>query len=299
MDKYQPLTSSMPTESGQEAHKVFGAGMLARWEGATMNEIIQIMRDEMNRSRPDVQPDVIDACKRYLYKFAENLFFTPAGYDRDPDDIVCFDGGTGQQSGQLACVMNEKEGLTCEVDLLMRGETEGEMELHDWKSGRMHWTSGDVKQSFQFGTFYPYLVFRNYKHINRIHVVIHMPRKYEQTSPVTFHRDDMNAMNERLIRGLEIANGDCKEIWPMNDKCKLCDVLKHCSMSQTIKVKESGEDMLKSLIIYEAYTKEIKKELKSIVDSSGEISIINPSGETISYGSQKPKVAPKRIMSLY
>jgi len=297
--EFVPLTCSAATESGQEAHNVFGAGMLARWEGATLNEVREIMRDEMNRSRPDVQPDVIDACKRYLFKFAENLYFTPAGYDRNPEDIVAFDGGTGDKSGQLACKMTEKHGLTCEVDLLLRGETDGEMELHDWKSGRTHWTSGDVKTSFQFGTFYPYLVFRNFKHINRIHVIIHMPRKYEQTSPVTFHRSDEAAMNERLLRGLEIMQGDCLEVWPTKEKCGWCDVLDHCSMKQAVKVKASNKDLLNSYVIYSTYLDEIKKELKKAVDTDGEISIVNEAGETISYGIDKPAAKRKRTMSVY
>jgi len=245
LDHRQVSNESKLAAEGNECHDAIAAAVKARHEdAATIGRLREIVEETAAKSRPDIQPGVIDACRR-VYLILEHLCHKPYDTERAPEDILRYDGGDGQHSGQIAfdLLPAAEDGsrgpirLTCELDLLLATPSAEEVEIDDWKSGYRHWTATDVFESFQF-QFYALAVFRKYPGVNRVKVRVFMPRKGASTSYVEFRRDQSYVIHARLLSAVELylkhkGATDASDVpaLPLPEKCSICPAAIYCKLA--------------------------------------------------------------------
>lgn len=281
------LAGSAEADSGNEVHRIIADAvkLYVEYEPRT-RDLADAMMHHAEHSRPDVQPDVIEALRPSVWGIAGMIATQTNGEPRHIDDLIRFDGGDGDRSGQLAWDIGEHDGrpvrLTCEVDLLAATASVNELALYDWKSGRKTWSPTDIKTSFQFGTFYAFIVLANYPACERIRVRVWNTRKRSLTGAVVFERRDMAAMQARLdeavalylkhspdLHGVGVDNAPA---WPQMEKCSQCDAARHCPEA-TGPVRDCGGDLAAAGRQYVAMTAaadQLKKSLTARVDETGE-----------------------------
>jgi hypothetical protein len=302
-------TGNVDTASGQIVHdaiadltaEVYAGRVKHKGEGADM------IRQSVLKCRPDIQLHALDAIAYSAWEIAEYLLFQASGEPRSPEDIMAFDGGPDGARGQLAIDV-ESAGqivrLTCEVDLLMATASVEMAELTDYKTGHAVWSAEDVKSSFQFGTFYPYLVFSNYPDLTRLRVRIVNTRSNNVSPAVEFRRDKfIRPAWARIQSALELrakyANADKSDVptCPETSKCSQCDAIHHCKDADpdVAEIAGNATGQAKQLIVLEQRADKLKTALNAYVDKHGEIQI----NETDWYGRGKPSTERKKPAAIY
>ena len=209
---------SPAADSGTEAHDVL-AGGIHDYAMASADPR-EYWWNAMKQARPDVQPDVIEALKRCTWTMFQFL------KDRNPRDIMRYQGGQGEQSGQIAWPLlpaTETRGalmVTTEIDLLLAGVSEEELLEVDLKTGHTIWTAADVKASFQFNT-HSWLIFNNYPAIKYLHVRIFMTRMNAWSPTVTFTRRMAMDFAGVLLQAVEYR----RRMFALADKVREHDLL--------------------------------------------------------------------------
>jgi len=246
--------------------------------------------------RPDVQPDVVAAVRK-TWSLVDAICRQPDGRERSPDDLLRYDGGHGERSGQLATDMQVGGGvavrITGEVDLLMSTASIEELDLRDWKSGWKHWTASDVAASFQF-QFYAYLVLANYPGVNTVTVRVFMTRDGQSTRAVEFRRRDMHTIGERINSAVLVYLAHHKAVaavdvpaWPEPDKCGVCPCTLSCTMPSRpdADIAEDPEYFARRLIVLEAGAAKIRGALSKLVKANG----ADLDFGDLKFGQNKPK----------
>ena len=192
--------ASAPADTGSEVHRVVSEGVHQfATAGVPLREYLEI---EIAKVRPDVQPDAIEALQRSLW--AIDRLVT----GRHPNDILAYQGGQGDRSGQLAVELlpaTRTRGpiiATSEVDLLMAGTTAVEMQEVDFKSGHTPWTSTDVRDAFQF-QMHALLAFAKFPTLEFLHTSVFLTREGWATPAVTFTRKRAEQFKSRLLQAVE------------------------------------------------------------------------------------------------
>lgn len=201
------LGAGKAADSGNEAHDVI-AGGVAEYaaHGIPPREFIQA---GSLMTRPDVQPDVIEALKRAAW-WIDNYLTS-----MHPNDLILYQGGQGERSGQLAREILPATGDrgpiigTSEVDLVVAGPTPVELFESDWKTGRTVWTTPDIKDSFQF-RFHAWLMFGNYADLEVLHVRVFMTRFCVATPWFRFTRKDADQFEGRLLMAVKARDDALK-----------------------------------------------------------------------------------------
>lgn len=225
---------------GTEVHNAFARmiGMYIEEQGMLGDrEIVERTTNELLASRPDVQPDVMEAARRSLREFGKLIGEQKWWKDPESGKVRCtilrHDGGQGKYSGQLSY---DHGGVivTGEVDLLLQGRAVEEVSLTDYKTGHYYWTADAVGESFQFQC-YAALIFENYQEVERVWVSVWNTRTNSRTYRVAFTREyDLPAIKARIGMALAawFANKsrpiESVEAWPLRDKCAKCPALLAC-----------------------------------------------------------------------
>ncbi len=232
---------SLAADSGTEAHDAF-ASMVAEYVATdgqcNLSDLIRVAESTAQLSRPDLQPDVLDAVRAGMYGFARELMYRPDGKQRNPADILRFQGGQGERTGQIAYDIfpggpgKAAQRLTTELDLLMAADARDELAVTDWKTGRTAWTAAKVRASFQFN-FQAMLTFEVYPECNRVWVRVFSPRTGGSTGYVAFTRRDAEDMKARcgkalLVRQAALEDPAKAETWPDAERCCQCPAIGRC-----------------------------------------------------------------------
>lgn len=303
-------TNSADTEPGQECHDVI-SGAVKQWTtpGVRMSrkDVAELIIEGSYKSRPDVQPSVVAAVRRGAYPIADILCKTENGEDRSPDDVIIFDGGEGERSGQLAWDVfpaTETTGavrLTAELDLMLTSASVEEVEVWDWKSGHRWWTATDVAASFQF-QMQAWLVLRNFPQVNSVHVRVFMVREGLATGVVTFRRKDVYAIEQRLKRAVDIyletkakPVGEA-ETWPILGKCSICPAVRKCPAACG-EAKDIGGNIVAYLAEYAA-TQEKADYMKGELTKLRRASAVDIEGNGVAFG-DPPRAKKQPIYKLY
>jgi hypothetical protein len=294
------ITSSKEADSGAEVHDVIAAATaMVAMEGTSLRDLATFMHDAIEHSRPDVQPDAIDGLKASIYPICRNLLFLPSGDERNPADLLKYDGGEGMRSSQTSFDIDEWQGrpirLTSEIDLLMAAQSEEELECIDYKSGRKYWTAAQVRASFQFGAFHPWLLFCNYPRAQRIHIRVHMTRFNALTGRVTFDRGKhFTKCQGRLESSLKYfkdhwLGNEAAPTWPEEAKCSMCPAASVCPAARNPvkKFVEDKKEYLESYVAMEAKLKEMATVLSAYTKEYGDLVYPN-----VAAGREKPKYKP-------
>ena len=243
--------TSRAADSGNAAHDAYGGIVDGFVQGcADARELVEVGLSIARRpmvdghQRPDIQPDVLEAVRPSLWRFARELVWLPGEpVRRNPADVLRYQGGQGERSGQLAVdFIESKPGkagarLTSELDLLQAGPAENVLCETDWKSGHRPWCATDVRQAFQF-RLHNWLVMKNYPDCEALLVRVWMTRMNRDTGWVRFTRRDAQDTEARLLMILmerdealaALSAGKPPAVNAYYDNCILCPAWKKCPL---------------------------------------------------------------------
>lgn len=294
--------SSWLASAGEEIHKSFSAGVAAYVDLASEGEIMRpsmladVVLTELRGSRPDVQPDALAAAKHTAWSFARLVC------DLHPLNLLRWDGGAGEHSGQLSW---DLDGLnvrvTSELDLLVATESPRVLRETDYKSGWRRWSVGDVARSFQF-QLHAWLVLLNYPDVDCLEVQVWDVRRNGLTYPVEFRRRDLGEWHARIanVAGLyvryEKTVPDEAPVWPSPEKCSTCPAAALCPASKYAgDVARDPPEFVARMFAVEAQLEAMKKLAGAYVDATGN----DIQTATGCYGVGKPKTERKPTKTLY
>lgn len=299
-------TNSQAADIGQAIHDVIATMVKDRSENGTApNDLRDKMREAAARTRPDLQPFVLDRlwC---IYKIVDLVCSNETtGERRHEEDLEIYDGGEGAHAGQLEAVLipaidgTPAVHITGEIDLMMRTVSEEEVDVIDWKSGRTEHSATSVKTDFQF-TFYAVLIFINFPKVNRIRFRVFMVAKGEMTGVFVFKREDFYNLHKRVLSAVEIhlamlAAKSLNEVTatPSPEKCRICPFVTKCpEVSQPIgELLAAGDEaLLRRLVVLDADADEIRGILKDRVKSVGQDMVFGD----VAFGQHEPKETAPR-----
>lgn len=316
------LTATSASESGQAVHDVIAEAIKLRQQASyDEGDLADHMQSGILHVRPDIQPDAVAALEKYAWKLAGFLCRHANSEPRHPDDLLRYAGGEGDRTGQLGyeilaavkgdpLLMQTGERspviLTSECDLLIAGDSPEEVWLYDFKTGRQYWTATSAKESFQFGTFLPWLILKNYPKVENVLITIHMPRLFASTAPFVFNRSQLDAAEARLrttvTAKLAWDEQDAKVLpyWPSLDKCDFCPTVRKCPMAKSLAsagIAESPESLLGTYVVLIGCVDSYKKALDKHVKEHGDIIVTN-GAHALAYGQDAPK-KPRYSASVY
>ena len=252
------------------------------------SELAAEIENECMQSRPDVQPDVMKVCKSSKWMVARLIASTA------PTNILRYDGGEGETSGQLSVDCGSFVA-TSELDLLRATESPEMVDIDDWKSGYKPWTAEMVRDSFQF-QLHALLVFENYDDsLQYVRVRVQMPRTNSRTPAVYFRRDDLPTIRARvqsagdlLLRYQDVPI-DNVPAWPTSQKCQICDCVFDCLVT-TVTADQPGE-MVDQMVVLTEQISSLQARLWAIRDETGK-DIISKNGN--GFGWDKPAGKPRK-----
>jgi hypothetical protein len=262
--------------AGEELHQAISRtiqwwidcdGMPEEFAGRVRGAITEYLEGELRSSRPDVQPQVIAGMRASLWAFGDFL----SGIR--PVNILHFDGGEGDLSGQLAVDLG---GLgvraTSELDLVVATESVEVIRVYDWKSGHKEWTASEVAQAFQF-QMHGDLLFERYPDVLAVDYRVWNTRSNRVTHKVLLDRKQQPAFRARVRMAAEakMRYGDNPPAWPAVEKCETCPAAVLCpEATETTKNHTSDPvAVLEQLIASEARVKALKGFLTKTVDETG------------------------------
>jgi hypothetical protein len=277
---------------GEEAHRAISrtiANYLDSYDtGGVMmsaSDLQETLGRELRSARADCLSDAWHVMRSSLWRLP-NLLETI-----HPHNILRFDGGTGERSGQLARTIPRVGLATSEIDLLFTPPKEWGATLReiDWKSGRKIYSEANVRDSFQF-RLHACLVFESYPEINTLMVQVFNLRPGILTRPVEFRRsDDITLWAEIQQRaGDWYLNhnkppGDA-EARPSRDKCRICECAAMCSVvdRDIADVAADPEAAVRWFIAVHAHLAMVKNILKGHVEVT-ETDIVTSDGDAFGY----------------
>ena len=255
----------------------------------------------LKNSRPDIQPQVLDASKASVWSWSK--FITDS--IKYPDEVVGCDGGDHiGKSGQLAAEL-VVDGIPCtltsELDLLIAGPSHEVLLDYDWKAGWKFHTEEMVRSSIQF-QWHAWLVHKNFD-IEALRVRVWNVRKNAVTYAVDFKRDDVHKFEARISNVVRLHRkwGDKDpeevEVYPSPEVCEWCPAAVTCSNATraAVEIAQDPEAFIDHYAELQGRLEYMKKVAVKYTDKNG--TIITEKGNA--FGRDKPPSERKKPASLY
>jgi hypothetical protein len=232
------LNISQCAHVGEEVHQAFGRVTRAYVEtngDMYAGQIKNMLIGELQASRPDIQPQVIEAAAASAWSWACYL------KDLNPSNILAFDGGEDiGKGGQFAADFADL-GITytSEIDFLHAGPSPKLLHEIDTKSGWKKHTAQSVAADFQFQSHF-LLAMANYPDVDALEVSVWNSRINRPTYPVLFDRErDLDRIAARVRMAVQhymtsVLPFDIDDpnnlppAWPTAEKCEGCDAAFLC-----------------------------------------------------------------------
>lgn len=282
------IRETTPLTVGCEAHDVLSRALrfyLSDPYELTPYDVREELTRQMLDSRPDLQPKVIETLQRMVYDWVRFV-----AQDMHHENILRYDGGTGEHSGQLAYDLPSIGcRVTSELDLLCAGDSPDVLCEVDYKTGNTPYTATSVKQSFQF-QHHAALVLNTYPEVQALEVSVWVTRLNQRTHRVIFDRKHLPEYMSRVAKAAELAMKFRRQLiervptWPEQDKCGQCQVSHICPRLECRPGDPVG--LLQQLIVIENAEAEIRKQLIATVKRTGQ-DVVTPAGDRFG------KVGPK------
>jgi len=300
-------------DSGTECHRVIGEGIDHYLRGG---DFIDYCRQEIPKMRPDVQHDAGPNLWRSVHGLARLLRWTvppgpdcPEGVRRSPEDIIRYQGGQGEQTGQVswpllpATATRGQIIVTSEVDLLL-AESASEMTEIDFKRHKV-FTGADIKASFQF-RLHAWLLFHIHAELEVLRTKVWNVPKGSITPAAVFARRDADEFAGTLLEAVRYRSeahvlaikAELHNIaaWPHTEKCVVCPAVRDCLKTPTPCVALNMEParFAASLQVREIAVQKDRALLIRYVTDHGE-----DFGKGLSFGIGKPKPPQKPVASTF
>lgn len=297
----EPSLPTMEQGVGTEGHAALSdavAAYLDEMGQMRPAELCQWLKTRLKECRTDLQPQVLDAfAPSFAWEWAHFIV------GRSPLDIMRFDGGPGEQSGQVSrdvTIGNDVVRLTSEVDLLLGTASPEVLQEVDYKTGWTPYTWQTVKDSFQF-RMHAWILFDLYEPLQRLEVAVWDTRKNQRTNWVRFTRSEMYGVDEQIKMAVghwwqhrkAEAIGQVPA-WPLEGKCQRCPAAVLCSDATF--TSEDPADMCDRLVSLEAACDQLREKLGAVVDATGG-DVVTKHGNA--YGTDKPKANRKPTKASY
>lgn len=294
------ITASRLTECGNAIHDVLGEVVTEYVEskGAlSPSEMVDIATSYLCSSRADIQPEALDAASRSLWswaKYIDAIHF---------DNVLRWDGGEGDSSGQLSWDIRDTARVTSEVDFLHTGRAPEIVTEIDYKTGFKVHTASDVEASFQFAV-HAWLILNNYPDVQEVQIRVWNIRRNMLTYGVAWNRKDLYPLSHRVraaadnwVRHRDIPAEECPT-WPAVEKCNLCPAAALCPAvpADIQSLVADADGLVEAIAATEAKAEALRKLAAGIVAKIGG-DIYTRSG--IAFGFGKPKASRKPTASLY
>lgn len=297
METGRVLNTTFAMESGNAFHGAASETITEYVESrgqSSFDDTKEYFLQRLAASRPDVQPDVIQAGQRCAYSFAKYL------HSLHWQNIRCWDGGRGENSSQLAYDMPEFGlRITSELDLLHDSESPDVIAILDFKSGRAEWDHADVYSAFQF-QLHAVLALKKFPDVKAVQVSVYNTRKNLFTYPVLFKRESMYNFEFR-IRNAALAyfktrdkEPEACDAWPMVDKCSTCVAAAICDCAKF--PEGSPEEWVDKIVALESQASALSKLAAQHVKKTG-CDIQTERGNL--YGANAPKRVVAARMKTY
>lgn len=291
------LDTSRELESGIASHDAISSAVseyVASRGNLGQQDLTEWLLQSIAMSRPDIQPDAIAALRPSVWGIARLL------RDIHPGNMLRWDGGEGDNSGQLSFDLDEfRLRVTSELDLLYSGPSPEVLNEWDWKSGYKIYSHETVADSFQF-QLHALLVFENYPDVQALSVRVWNTRFNSRSFSALFKRSDLYSLHAR-VRNAAAAYARYRDkapedvpAWPLVDKCGKCRAAHLCQASGM--PKGSPEEWVDLLVALEAsavqwrdlLTQEVRRRGSDIVSHLGN-----------AFGRSAPKRATRTVMKSY
>jgi hypothetical protein len=296
------IDNSRPADIGSEVHEAFSLTTQEYVTGGIEcgpSDLADLFRGRLLQSRPDIQPEVLDAAYHTAWPWATFLAGTPReGGGIHPASIERFDGGEGDRSGQLAVDLpDEGVTLSAELDFLYRGRSPEVLHEVDWKSGWKGFSTATIFNSFQF-QMHAWLVFANYPEASQLEVSVWRTREGSPSKPVVFDRDDLKKIDYRIHSALNrwrasqgLEPEQC-ELVPGRETCPLCPATTLCPVGPPDSVAADPAGYVVAYFALKTHLDLMHDELAAYAKENGDVRACG-----LAFGFDKPPA--KRTAALY
>lgn len=290
--------TSKAMASGQAVHDAISEAVreyITSGGDMAPQEIEHSLTLNLRSVRPDLQPDALEGFAEWMrWQFGRLLAENHAG------NILRFDGGEGEQSGQLARDIrfgNDTIRVTSELDLLMATRCPDVLDEHDWKTGWTPWDAAAVAESFQFQLHW-WIVSEVFPDAQHLDVTIWATRHGKRTDRVRFSRRDLGNISTRVLSAVsdwwqsrDAAPAQC-EARPFEEKCRLCRFSLECFDAECAAAPETTpEQDVDRLVQLTAAADLLRSRLWDAREARG-ADIVSPLGNA--FGWDKPKGRPRK-----
>lgn len=268
------IDASLPAESGEQVHQAIGkaVGEYVDSQGVmTGQDVRQALEAAIYSARPDVQPHAILGLVRCLWPLSKYITA------RHPANILRWDGGEGERSGQLAWDIPGLCRVTSEVDFLCATKAPAVLEESDWKSGWTKHGIDSIAGSFQFQV-HAWLVLHNYPDVAALQVRVWQTRAGFANYPVQFHRDDLPKWTARIRSAVglwyehRLTPPQETPAWPLPEKCNVCPAAPACPAARSsLVVAANPAAAVDRLFALEAGLKQASDDLKHYAERHGPV----------------------------
>lgn len=310
-------TQTEATATGIESHEAIATAVAAVAAGTaqSVSEVVDLLVAEAIKTRPDVQPTVVESIRYAAWGIARVLLYQENGEPRHPNDIIRFDRGQDDRSGQIAYELDVDKDVitaTCRLDLLLATPAPTMLSIVDFKTGWGEVSANDIFASFQLGCFQPGLVMLVYPEVNTVSVQAYNTKFNDLTEPVIFRRDrHLAAMIERIraacrVRAAYVKRDVIDDVptWPFPKKCASCPAARICPRIRTVisaepaagqSIQDTHAELLSQFIAVNAARDQLYDLLTAYTDKHGDIRL--PSGQA--FGRNKPPSKRRPTADLY
>lgn len=217
--------------------------------------------EELLKTRPDLQPDIIKAAKHVAAQLMW-VYDQIIGCEIQIDFQLYSERLTPKDYGPLVIT-------TC-LDLLMSKGSDC-LVVWDWKTGYKRRDKATAMTDFQV-CYICFILWQNYPDIEKIEFVFQETRwgsfvrvefLRNAEHPKLPHLTTEVAFQGRIEEAVKLVLSNSKEAWPEEKKCSWCDVIRECAEAN-IWSKEIADDPAKYLDAHIIRAAMVKKE-KSII----------------------------------
>lgn len=268
--------ASRPIEIGNQCHAAISDSITEYVESDRLDISPSEFADGLQRrvfeSRPDVQSEVVESMRWAIWKITNLIMGSYTSHCINPSNILRYDGGRGDKSGQLAMDIAGVR-FTSELDFLYSAS---KTVLHekDWKTGRTHYDTTKIRHSFQFQS-HALLALHHYHMADTLEIEV-LNTRTGWSGPVEFRRSDLPAITALIRSAIEIR-AKWKDVplaeveaQPYPEKCSICPALKLCPRARPTDVAADPVKALGNFVVVSALYDKLKDEMTEHIDATGE-----------------------------
>jgi len=246
-------------EVGNEGHRVMAEAVA--WGKGDKREVIEYLEEELPKTRPDLQPDVL----RSTRGVAKTLRKIPV------EKIVSVEK---QYSYELMPATESRGAviITCCMDIVLLATVETELHVHDWKTGYKKRSNSGVLDEFQT-QFYCTVLFKVFPELQKIHFWYEQTRFGDRVYGCAERETHLDNFEMRVRMAIQDYLSKTDEARPDVDKCSWCNCTAICPYitGEAKTLTDNPSEYFAQYIARLAHTKKMKQAMDAYCFTNNEI----------------------------